>query len=508
MVEAEVLHGKGFSRKWSENMKKFKYVLLIFMMITLGGCVKYDSTMDIKINKSMDFSMSMALDKSLLSMMGDEDPFGELDISEAEKYGFEASAYEEGNMKGVKLEKKVKNIDKLSNSEDKVFDLSDLAKSEENFIFQVKKGFFKNIYVAKIKFEKNGLLNELPDSDSNLNDSGFDLENSPFGNIDYESMLSSMDLKFNVHLPFGAISNNATNVLNHNKDLVWDLVKLNNEYIEFEFSLYNWIPIIVILFVLLFLIVMGIILFKSNHKKNKKDKDLEPLPGLNVTTIPIPENPNQVITEARIIQPTINNSVQPSVTVPMDENCATSKVLSEESKNSAALNVVSPIDENGSIQTNVLLTNVDSNASNPETALIESNEIKMTQNSMNEVNYKIDGTQVNNTLVSPQSSNINSISDSNKINSTTNGNVYSELDAPENYPIQSTISNANVQASESNLSNNLNVFNTNQVSSNEKNLDIVNGQIMQDLKVEDVFNVTQIQEIENGQIKNPNDNGV
>ena len=31
---------------------------------------------------------------------------------------------------------------------------------------------------------------------------------------------------------------------------------------------------------------------------------------------------------------------------------------------------------------------------------------------------------------------------------------------------------------------------------------------MQDLKVEDVFNVTQIQEIENGQIKNPNDNGV
>ena len=38
-------------------------------------------------------------------------------------------------------------------------------------------------------------------------------------------------------------------------------------------------------------------------------------------------------------------------------------------------------------------------------------------------------------------------------------------------------------------------------------MDSVNGQVMQDLKVEDVFNVTQIQEIENGQIKNSNDNG-
>ena len=62
----------------------------------------------------------------------------------------------------------------------------------------------------------------------------------------------------------------------------------------------------------------------------------------------------------------------------------------------------------------------------------------------------------------------------------------------------------------SNFFNNSEKMNNNPLSpslSKEQNMDSVNGQVMQDLKVEDVFNVTQIKEIENGQIKNSNDNG-
>ena len=103
-------------------MKKIKYIVLLTIMIVLSGCVRYDSTMDIKINKSMNFSMIMALDKTMTSMMGSENPFEEIDKSEAEKYGFKVSSFEEGNMKGIKLEKKIKNIDKASIGEENIFD--------------------------------------------------------------------------------------------------------------------------------------------------------------------------------------------------------------------------------------------------------------------------------------------------------------------------------------------------------------------------------------------------
>lgn len=449
-------------------MKKIKYIVLLTIMIVLSGCVRYDSTMDIKINKSMNFSMIMALDKTMTSMMGSENPFEEIDKSEAEKYGFKVSSFEEGNMKGIKLEKKIKNIDKASIGEENIFDLSNLTKKDESFIFQVKKGFFKNTYIAKIKFETNGMMNERPDMDNTLTDVDFDMSDSPFGNLDYESMMESMDLKFNVHLPFGAISNNATNASNHNKDLVWDLVKLNNEYIEFEFSLFNGIPILVIFSALLFLIIMAIVFFKNNDKnKEKKNKNLDSLSGLDVSFIPTSENNNQMITEISNVQPLINNTVQPSVTVPLEVNRVNKQEISELSN------------AQGSLKTDLNFDQSNNNASIPS-------------NSFLNINSEMNGI----VSASPQETRLVS---SNEI-------VHTELGSLENNQSQSSSFNTK----ESNFFNNSEKMNNNQLSSSfskEQNMDSVNGQVMQDLKVEDVFNVTQIQEIENGQIKNSNDNG-
>ncbi len=434
-------------------MKKFKYIILFFLTIFVSGCVKYESTIDIKLNKSMIFSMSMAFDQSLISMM-EKDPFENLDVSEAEKNGFQISRFEEENRKGIKIKKKVKNIDQVSSVDEKVFDLSNLANSEENFIFKIKKGLLKNIYTVKIKFEKNGIMDEFSDTD-------IDIDNSFLENLDYENILSSMDLKFNVHLPFSAISHNATHALNHNKDLVWDLMKLNNESIDFEFSLYNWVPLLVIIFGLLFLIVL-IVLFKNHRKskENKENKGLEPLQSLNITPISMSEDNLQAVTEKSIIQPTINNSVQPSVSVPSNEN----RVLNQTFFDS-------------------------SNLQN----FVDSKVISSFDNQLNNEN----GTKVNDDF------------DCSQINTTNAESFPTGLDATENNLFQSPLVNSTVQSLDARIANNLNDSNENPVSlTNEKNLDTVNGQIMQDLKVEDVFNVTQIQEIENGQIKNPNDNGV
>lgn len=477
-------------------MKKIKYIVLLTMMIVLSGCVRYDSTMDIKINKSMNFSMIMALDKTMTSMMGSENPFEEIDKGEAEKYGFKVSSFEEGNMKGIKLEKKIKNIDKASIGEENIFDLSNLTKKDESFIFQVKKGFFKNTYIAKIKLETNGMMNERPDMDNTLTDVDFDMSDSPFGNLDYESMMESMDLKFNVHLPFGAISNNATNASNHNKDLVWDLVKLNNEYIEFEFSLFNGIPILVIFSALLFLIIMAIVVFKNNDKnKEKKNKNLDSLSGLDVSFIPTSENNNQMITETSNVQPLINNTVQPSVTVPLEVNRVNKQEISELSNAQGSLKTDLNFDQsnnNASIPSNSFL-NINSemngivSASPQETRLVSSNETE--------------GTQVNKGLIHSSFTN-----DSSATMNPSNETVHTELGSLENNQSQSSCFNTK----ESNFFNNSEKMNNNQLSpslSKEQNMDSVNGQVMQDLKVEDVFNVTQIQEIENGQIKNSNDNG-
>ena len=48
-----------------KNFKTFKLLLIALMLLLSSGCVKYNVTMDIKKDKSMDFNMIAAFDKSL-----------------------------------------------------------------------------------------------------------------------------------------------------------------------------------------------------------------------------------------------------------------------------------------------------------------------------------------------------------------------------------------------------------------------------------------------------------
>ncbi len=274
--------------------KKFIYLFSIFVFLfSATGCVRYQGNMEIKKDKSMSFSINYGLDSSIF---GENAKISDEEKSNFEKQGFTVSDYSDGNYKGVTLTRKVKNIDSVSTDSDVKYSLSSDG-SDSSKIFKVKKGFFKNTYVAKFDFDTSdsNLSNFDNSSDDLFNDDEIissddevitndDVitndeteDNSDlnlFDDDDFSGMssaLSNMDLSFNVKLPYSSISNNASTSNNDGKDLSWNLVSGTNS-IEFEFSLYNMSNIILVGGgALLLIILIIVIIVVSKKKKNRRD---------------------------------------------------------------------------------------------------------------------------------------------------------------------------------------------------------------------------------------------
>ena len=281
--------------------KKFLYVLtLCFIMFSLTGCVKFNASMDIKANKSMDFSIIYAFDSSVF---GDQSIVSDDDKANLESQGFAINDYVDGNMKGITLSRNIKNIDLVSDSSDVQYNLSGLLEdnSNSNYVFKVKKGFLKNTYIANFNFDSsdsgldmnNSVDDELfsddiitgedfsNESEDFSNDDQSDANNSVInGDSDFDlsgltNSMSNMDLSFNVRLPYSAISSNATTTNNDNKDLSWSLASDQLSTISFEFSLYNISNIALLCGGLLLFIIVLIVLLKGKKRKNKDSVPVE-----------------------------------------------------------------------------------------------------------------------------------------------------------------------------------------------------------------------------------------
>ena len=236
-------------------MKKLKYFICLGLFVFLcTGCVKFNANMEIKKDKSMDYSIIYAVDTSL---MGDDKLITDSEKKDLEKKGFKVEDYSEDSMKGFKLSINVKNIDKISTTKDTNYDLSGILKDKKDdtkYVFKVKKGLFKNHYIADFKFDSSDSSlssnkdvsyreeDEEDDSDTNVSD---DTSDDLFGDFDYGSM-GNMDLSFNVKLPYSATKNNATSTKDDNKELKWNLSSTGTDSIQFEFELYNVINIVII----------------------------------------------------------------------------------------------------------------------------------------------------------------------------------------------------------------------------------------------------------------------
>ena len=288
-------------------MKKVKFLLLLCAIsFLLTGCVKFNANMDIKVDKSMDFSIIYAFDTTVF---GDQVAINDDDTAELVEKGFTVEDYEDDNMKGVTISRKIKNIDYVSTSDDTKFSLSgilDEEKSKDEYVFKVKKGLFKNKYIANFTFDTadsdlSSSSNASDDSTEDfrwsdyINDSDnydFDI-NDDAENGDYSALLSSMDLSFNVTLPFPAKSSNATKKSENGKELKWNLTSTGVDSIQFEFELYNIGVIFGVVLAIVLLVAVVVFILKK---------------GSNSLQAAMATSNGQFIPQA---QPNVNQQVQP-----------------------------------------------------------------------------------------------------------------------------------------------------------------------------------------------------
>ncbi len=304
-------------------MKKIKYLLMLLVISLLTGCVKYNVNMDIKKDKSMDFSIIYAMNKQLLeSSEASGDILEDEDKRELESQGYTIKEYDDGEMKGYTISKKVKNIDEVSTEKDMEYSLSGiLEENSDSYLFKVTKGLLKNTYKAKFSFDASdsGLDSSLGNTEDSSDttdtetnqDTDIDTDiDGDFGDLDFSSLASGMDLSFNVTLPEAALSNNATSTDNGLKKLSWKLDSSGMDAIEFEFELYNMTTIYVGIGVLaLFIILIIVIILGIKKGKNKKDNQ----------DINVKENTTSK-EDVKIENPTIEqNKVEPQPTNPVTQ---------------------------------------------------------------------------------------------------------------------------------------------------------------------------------------------
>ena len=271
-------------------MRKLKYLLAICLVaIITTGCVKFKGDLEIKKDKSMNFSVIYAFDKSI---MGDTASLKEEDFANLKQEGYTIEKYSEGNFEGFKIIKKINNIDEVSTDKDVEFDLSGMMEEKEDnkYMFKVVKNGDKNTYYAKFKFDSNdsGLNDDdntneggqaLPDENDDLLTTGEDDLFTTTGNdnnIDLSGMMANMDLSFNVTLPNSAISSNATTKENNDKKLTWKLGYSGSQTIEFAFEIdanasssSNVLLYVGIGVGVLLLIIAIVAVILSSKKKNK-----------------------------------------------------------------------------------------------------------------------------------------------------------------------------------------------------------------------------------------------
>jgi len=232
-------------------MKKkiFSIIGIFTLLFSLTGCIKFNATMEIREDKSMDFSIIYAMNKQILEMSEEQQELlEEKDKEELVKKGFTVEDYEDTDNKGFKLTKKISNIDDYSSDSDVEYSISGIFEEASNEkIFKVVKGDAKNKYIANFKFDSNdNTLNDDEESttdavvDGDEGSSGASIEGDT-GDLSQmgEAMSSTLDLKFIVKLPDKPISDNATSKSEDGRELTWKLNTNQTDNIKFEFELNN-----------------------------------------------------------------------------------------------------------------------------------------------------------------------------------------------------------------------------------------------------------------------------
>ena len=290
-------------------MKKVKNLFLIMLSVfLLTGCVKFNSSMTINKDKSMDFEVDLLYANKLAEMGGETNSdFNEEDYT---KIGYKVNTEKQGDYSGYKLTKSFKSIDDISSETTEKASFSDFISKKDVVIFKKKKGLFKDTYTAALTFNSNEMTGGLDDgtmtgditNESTENTETTDLEENEVTQDgttmdetdatsqttekttesssegldqlgDLTGLMNEMEMKLVVNLPYAAKSNNATEKSDDNKKLTWNLLTQNGETtINFEFDMLN-LTMIIILAGAGVLVIAAIVVVLIVLKKKKANKD-------------------------------------------------------------------------------------------------------------------------------------------------------------------------------------------------------------------------------------------
>lgn len=255
-------------------MKKLKLFLVGLILLGATGCMRVNSNMTINKDKSMDLDIVTAVSNELMKALESEGEsentfkVSDDDKKKAEESGYTISEYNKDNYQGIELKKHISNIDDISTEKKITGKLDAVTTSGETkegskYLFTVKKGLIKNKYIATIDSSNE------KDTSKTVND--YDLSEEE--KKEYEALMKTMEIKFNVTLPNKPLSSNATDISNDGKTLTWDFLKnANINKIEFTFELVNTANVVIILSIIVIVLISIIIIFYNIKKGNKPDK--------------------------------------------------------------------------------------------------------------------------------------------------------------------------------------------------------------------------------------------
>ena len=192
----------------------------------LTGCVKYDLSMSVSIDKSFELSLIEAIVKDYASMS--QEIFEAK--SEYEKMGYTVEEYSDDEYLGLRLKKNYTSIDQISSSDVGTVELTNLLnkKTTDLRIFNSKKIGSVTTYIANLTYDLT--------IDNNYKYS----ENIPQSDeVDYSEYADMMIFKYTINIPdnFELVSNNADEIKANGHTLTWNIKYGELTKINFTFKI-------------------------------------------------------------------------------------------------------------------------------------------------------------------------------------------------------------------------------------------------------------------------------
>ena len=255
-----------------QHRKLFAVVLLLCMAVLCSGCIKSDMSMNIRKNRSMDFSATYLVADTLANTStGSQTTQNGIDENSKnwktlESRGYKLEKYAKDSYSGFKATRHFDSIDDLSKETGVGVVMNNFLNEDfdDSALFCVRRELLKDTYTAHFVYDLKG-----------------DTQATGIDSADLTAFTSSMEITYSVTLPRKANYHNATNVSADGLTYSWKIPYGTFTAIDYAFTLpsrnvlYGAIGIAV----LLLLIAAAVFLILRAKKRKSAAADNEDLPA-------------------------------------------------------------------------------------------------------------------------------------------------------------------------------------------------------------------------------------